>query len=79
MENAQIQTLMFFFNWVSFGFSVLKIEFMCCFSENKVSVDVIPAGKGSVLPSSIGSLYSYIKNVVQGDKGKRSTSARHDF
>ncbi|KTG40522.1 hypothetical protein cypCar_00002802 [Cyprinus carpio] len=35
--------------------------------ENKVSPDVMPAGKGSVLPSSIGSLYSYIKNVVQGD------------
>ncbi len=39
----------------------------------------MPAGKGSVLPSSIGSLYSYIKNVVQGDAGKRSTWARHDF
>ncbi len=47
--------------------------FMSCFSENKVSADVMPAGKGSVLPSSIGSLYSYIKNVVQGDAGKRST------
>ncbi|XP_051966783.1 PHD finger protein 12-like [Xyrauchen texanus] len=35
--------------------------------ENKVSPDVMSVGKGSVLPSSIGSLYSYIKNAVQGD------------
>lgn len=35
--------------------------------ENKVSPDLMSAGKGSTLPSSIGSLYSYIKNVVQGD------------
>ncbi|XP_056119417.1 PHD finger protein 12 isoform X1 [Rhinichthys klamathensis goyatoka] len=35
--------------------------------ENKVSPDAMSVGKGSTLPSSIGSLYSYIKNVVQGD------------
>jgi len=32
-------------------------------------------GKGSTLPSSIGCLYSYIKNVVQGDAGKSSSSS----
>ncbi|KAI7800577.1 PHD finger protein 12 [Triplophysa rosa] len=35
--------------------------------ENKVSPDGMSAGKGSALPTSIGSLYNYIKNVVQGD------------
>lgn len=39
------------------------------FLENKVSADGMSAGKGSALPSSIGSLYNYIKNVVQGDGG----------
>ncbi|XP_016412538.1 PHD finger protein 12-like [Sinocyclocheilus rhinocerous] len=47
--------------------SVLNSSLSSQTKENKVSTDVMPAGKGSVLPSSIGSLYSYIKNVVQGD------------
>lgn len=32
------------------------------FLENKVSPDGMSVGKGSALPSSIGSLYNYIKN-----------------
>lgn len=35
--------------------------------ESKINPDVMSAGNGSALPSSIGSLYSYIKNAVQGD------------
>ncbi|TRY64718.1 hypothetical protein DNTS_017751 [Danionella cerebrum] len=35
--------------------------------ENKRDSDAVSSGKGSSLPSSIGSLYSYIKNTVHGD------------